>query len=94
MGTLMACVVVQAAEPGASCQMVSVVRSTASASSSAPAGPGARVAVPGGSAGSARHVAPGPAIALAAAAVQHDRGGAAGPEGCRGQRRAVQPERR
>ena len=58
MGTLMACVLVQAALLGASCQMVSVVRLTARASA-APPGPGARVAVPGGSGGSGRQDLPG-----------------------------------
>ena len=60
MGTLMACALAHAADPGASCQTVIVVRPAASASNP-PAGPGASVAVPGGSAGSARHPAPGPA---------------------------------
>jgi hypothetical protein len=60
MGTLMACALAQAADPGASCQTVIVVRPAASASNP-PTGPGASVAVPGGSAGSARHPAPGPA---------------------------------
>ena len=56
----MACALAHAADPGASCQTVIVVRPAASASNP-PAGPGASVAVPGGSAGSARHGAPGPA---------------------------------
>ena len=58
----MTCVLAQAADPGASCQTVIVVWWTASASNP-PAGPAASVAVPGGSAGSARHGAPGPAMA-------------------------------
>ena len=56
----MACALAHAADPGASCQTVIVVRPAASALNP-PAGPGASVAVPGGSAGSARHGAPGPA---------------------------------
>ena len=60
MGTLMACALAQAADPGASCQMVIVVRLVASASNP-PAGPAASVTVPGGSAGSSRHEVPGPA---------------------------------
>src|SRR5580704_2010321 len=60
MGTLMAWALAHAADPGASCQTVIVVRPAASASKP-PAGPGASVAVPGGSAGSARHPAPAPA---------------------------------
>jgi hypothetical protein len=56
----MDCALAHAGDPGASCQTVILVRSTASAWS-APAGPAASVAVPGGSAGSARHRAPGPA---------------------------------
>src|ERR1035438_1965915 len=54
MGTVMAWAAFQAGEPGASCQMVSLVRCTASASIP-PAGPGASVAVPAGSAGRVRH---------------------------------------
>ena len=46
MGTLMTWILVQAAAPGARCQMVSVPRLTARASA-APPGPGASVAVPG-----------------------------------------------
>ena len=89
MGTLMACV----AGPGggrraASCQTVSLVRWTARASNP-PAGPGASVAVPAGSAGSGRHGLRGPVMVWRAVAGQDDRGGAAGPEGCRGQRRAA-----
>lgn len=61
MGTLMACALAHAADPAASCQTVIVVRPAASASNP-PAGPGASVAVPGGSAGGARHPAPGPAM--------------------------------
>ena len=60
MGTLMVWVVAHVGEPGVSCQMVSLVRWTASASNP-PAGPGASVAVPGGGAGSVRQVAPVPA---------------------------------
>jgi hypothetical protein len=57
MGTLMACVLAHTALPGASCQTVSVERLTARASAAAP-GPGARVAVPGGSGGSGRQGEP------------------------------------
>src|SRR5260370_25799716 len=62
MGTSMTCALAHAADRGASCQTVILVRATASASNP-PAGPTASVAVPGGSAGSARHGAPGPATA-------------------------------
>jgi hypothetical protein len=61
MGTFMACVARQVAEPGPSCQTVSLVRWTASASQS-PAGPAASVAVPAGSTGSDRHLAPAPVM--------------------------------
>src|ERR1700761_5928835 len=61
MGTLMACVLAQAAEPGRSCQTVSELPSAASASVP-PAAGRARVTVrPGGSGGRARQDAPGPA---------------------------------
>ena len=56
----MTCALAHAADPGGSCQTVIVVRPAASAVNP-PAGPGASVAVPGGSAGSARHGSPGPA---------------------------------
>src|SRR5260370_40468364 len=62
MGTSMTCALARAADRGASCQTVILVRATASASNP-PAGPAASVAVPGGSAGSARHGAPGPETA-------------------------------
>src|ERR1700761_789441 len=61
MGTLMACVLAQAAEPGRSCQTGSKLRSAASASL-VPAAGRARVTVrPGGSGGRARQDAPDPA---------------------------------
>ncbi len=62
MGTSMTCVSAHAVDPGTSCQAVILVRSTASASNP-PAGPAASAAVPGGSAGRARHGTPGPATA-------------------------------
>src|SRR5690242_14253523 len=63
MGTLMACVRYQVAEPGASRQTVSELPSATSASV-APAAGRARVTVrPDGSGGSARQDAPGPASA-------------------------------
>src|SRR5437868_2433320 len=58
----MTCALAQAADPGTSRQTVILVRPTVSASSP-PAGPAASVAVPGSSAASARHGAPGPAMA-------------------------------
>ena len=58
MGTLMTCVVVHPVVPGLSCQTVSLLPLTASASKPPP-GPGASAAVPGGTAGSARQVVPG-----------------------------------
>ena len=61
MGTLMAWVLAQVVPPGASCQTVSVLPWTARASA-VPPGPGASVAVPGGSAGSGRQAAPGPVM--------------------------------
>src|SRR4029077_16183936 len=58
----MTCALAHAADTRATCQTVILVRFTASAVNP-PAGPAASVAVPGGSAGSARHGAPGPAMA-------------------------------
>src|SRR5690349_2652285 len=60
----MAWVARQVVVPGPSCQMVSLVRWTASASYP-PEGPGASVAVPAGRAGSDRHAAPGPVMVSA-----------------------------
>src|SRR5215467_754700 len=59
IGTLMVCVAAHAPPPGASRHTASLVRWTARASHPPP-GPGASVAVAGGSAGSRRH---GPAAA-------------------------------
>ena len=58
-GTLMVCVAAQVALPGASRQAASLVRWTARATHP-PAGPGASVTVPSGSAGSGRHAPAGP----------------------------------
>ena len=60
----MVCVAAHAAPPGASCQTASLVLWTARASHP-PAGPGASVAVPGGSAGSGRHEPAGPVMVCA-----------------------------
>ncbi len=59
MGTLMVCAFVQALPPGVACQTVSLARWTTSALI-APPGPGASVAVPGGSAGSVCQWLPAP----------------------------------
>src|SRR5271165_552550 len=64
IGTLITCVFVQLMWPGSSCQMVSVLRWAARALISPPV-PGASVAVPAGSAGSAVHVVPPPVITSA-----------------------------
>src|SRR5689334_6293996 len=61
MGTLMAWALVQAAEPGPSCQAVSELPAAASASVTPAAGRARTTVRPGGSGGSARQEAPGPA---------------------------------
>src|SRR5262249_30666531 len=64
MGTLMVCAAAHPAPPRGSCHTASLVRWTARASHPR-AGPGARVTVPGGSAGSCDHEPAGPVMACA-----------------------------
>src|SRR5215470_14437504 len=64
MKTLMVWVAAHAAPPGGTCQTVSLVPWTARASHP-PAGPGASVAVPGGTAGSGCHERAGPGMVCA-----------------------------